>query len=344
MNSSATTLCSSTPEEVFVDTAEMCSLGRESAYNGPLPSSSSPSPPPEVEHVNLLPGRPADLRITTRGPVVFLAHSAILAFASDKLAHVVGSHLNFGGLTPVHLHESPEAVRAVLEWVYPHTSMRIEDFDTLEVALNISNKYDLDAMHSVLRDLLLTVFLHKDPIRVYSLATTHGFTALAREAARLSLGKVDFRREGMLEELKAGGVSVECAFRLVQYQFAWESALADVLLRTCSVGGEMLLTEEESGLLVCGECASRALGWEDAEGPLEVVGWQRLWAERVYLRLICTPFEECDDLFCPDYLSRVWDEGCEQCMVRLMRSQDALDDWLSRVRRVLSKRWTDIYG
>ncbi|KAG8778243.1 hypothetical protein FRC12_025078 [Ceratobasidium sp. 428] len=335
MNSSATTLRSSTPERVFVD------LRWEPGYS--LPCSVSPLPSPEVEHVNLLPGRPSDLRITTRGPVVLLAHRAILAFASDKLAHVVGSH-TLGGLTSVHLHESPEAVRVMLEWVYPHTSMRIEDFDTLEAALSMSNKYDLDAMHSVLRDLLLTVFLHKDPIRAFSLATAHGFTALAREAAHLSLGKVDFRREGMLDELKTGGVSVECAFRLVQYQFAWESALADVLLRTSSVGGEMLLTEEESGLLVCGECASRALGRENAEGPLEVVGWQRLWAERVYLRLICTPFEECDHLFCPDYLSRVWDEGCEQCILRLMRSQDVLDDWLSRVRRVLSKRWTDIYG
>ncbi|KAG8755162.1 hypothetical protein FRC12_010967 [Ceratobasidium sp. 428] len=343
MNSSATTLRSSTPEEVFVDTTEMCSLGRESVYCGPLPYSLSPSPSPEVEYVNILPGRPADLCITTRDPVVFLAHRAILAFASDKLAQAVGSH-TLGGLMPVHLPESPKAVRAMLEWIYPHTSMRIEDFDTLEAALLISQKYDLDAMREGLHNLLSTVFLHKDPIRAYSLATTHGFTVVSRKAAHLSLGKVDFRREGMLEELKAGGVSVECAFRLVQYQFAWESVLADVLLRTCSVGGEMLLTEEESGLLVCGECASRALGREDAEGPVEVVGWQRLWAERVYLRMICTPFEECDYLFCPDYLSRIWDEGCGQCMVRLMQSQDALDDWLSRVRRVLNKRWVDIYG
>ncbi|KAG9119502.1 hypothetical protein FRC07_005448 [Ceratobasidium sp. 392] len=315
----------------------MCSLGQEPPVECPPPSSLSPSPPPpnwsQIEHINLLPSRPADLRIITRDHTVFLAQRAVLSFASDKLACLAYSH-NLGGLTPIHLDEPTCAVRAMLEWIYPHTSMHIEDFDTLDAAFTISKTYDLDAMRRVLRDLLnqpdSLVNMRADPIRAYSLATSHGFIANAREAAQLAVGRVDFRKEWMLDELKERGVSVECAFRLVQYQFAWESALADVLLRLA--GDEMGLGEEERKVLACSECVTG------------VTVWQRAWGERVYLKLICTPFEECDYLFRPGYLTRIWDEGCEQCMVKIMRNQEALDDWLSRVHKVLRRKWEDIYG
>ncbi|KAG9079776.1 hypothetical protein FRC06_007483, partial [Ceratobasidium sp. 370] len=250
MNSSTSTFRSTTPDSVTGDTSTtMCSPGREVAH--PLPS--LPPPSPDFEHANLLPSRPADLLITTRDLTVLLAHQAMLAFASDKLANL----LEFdqpARLRSIHLDQSSGAVRTMLEWIYPHTSMSVGNFDALDAALAISKAYDLGAMHDALRGLLdqpnSPVHISVDPIRAYSLATTHGFTSYAQEAARLAIGKVDFRKEGLLEEFKTRGVSVECAFRLGQRQFAWESALADILLRTSVPSDKMVLTEEESQVLV----------------------------------------------------------------------------------------------
>ncbi|KAG8736788.1 hypothetical protein FRC10_008950 [Ceratobasidium sp. 414] len=347
MNSSASTLRSTTPESVVVDTSiEMCSLGAEVTHLCPPPSA-PPHRLQDFEHTNFLPGHPADLLITTRDLTVLLAHQAMLSFASDKLAGLVKFGQS-GRALSIHLDEPSGAVRTMLEWIYPHTSMHVGDFDALDTALAISKTYDLGTMHDALRGLLdqsnSPVHVSVDPIRAYSLAIIHGLTSHAREAARLAVGKVDFRKEGLLEEFTKSGVSVECAFRLAQKQFAWECALADVLLRTSVPGDKMVLTEEESQVLVCGECASCAPGREDAEGPLGMVGWQRIWAEKVYERLICTPLDECAYLFRPDYIPRIWREGCERCLVRLMGNQDMLDDWMSRVCRVLNRQWIDIFA
>ncbi|KAG9077320.1 hypothetical protein FS749_010804 [Ceratobasidium sp. UAMH 11750] len=183
MNSSASTLRSSTPEVIVDASVEMCSLGREVAHPYPLPS--SPSPPRRLQdfvHINFLPGHPADLLITTRDLTVLLAHRAILTFASDKLANLVKPGQP-GRILSVHLDEPPRAVRTMLEWIYPHTSMFIGTFDALDAALAISKAYDLGAMHDALRGLLdqsnSPVHISVDPIQAYSLATAHGFISHA---------------------------------------------------------------------------------------------------------------------------------------------------------------------
>ncbi|KAG9073703.1 hypothetical protein FRC06_011194 [Ceratobasidium sp. 370] len=284
----------------------------------------------------------ADLAIHTRDSQTLFAHRVMLSFASDKLESLV--HAAVAGV--VHLQDEPSgAVRALLEWVYPHTSMHIANFGALDAALSIAKKYQLDAMRDALRSMLRQpkspVNIRKDPILAYSVATAHGLSLDAQEAARLAVGVVDFRRMGVLEELTGRGVSVESAFRLAQGQFAWECALADGLLRTSTSSGEALILEErEWKRLVCAECAS----WDEDEGPTGMVQWQRNWAERAYERLICTPLEDCAYLFRPDYATRVWNEGCERCMIRLMLDQDTLDDWMSRVWHMMNRKWEEIFG
>ncbi|KAG8736787.1 hypothetical protein FRC10_008949 [Ceratobasidium sp. 414] len=288
----------------------------------------------DFEHPHFM-GRLADLTIHTRDSETFFAHRVVLLFASNKLENLVRAAV----LDEIHLQdESSGAVRSLLEWVYPHTSMHIPSFDALDAALSIAKKYQLDAMRDALRTMLRQpdspVNLRKDPILAYSIVTTHGLTSDAQEAARLAVGAVDFRRPRVLEELTERGVSVECAFRLAQKQFAWECALADGLLRTSTSSGENLILEEwEWKRLVCAECTS----WDEDEGPMGMVQWQRNWAERVYERLLCTPLEDY-------YVTRVWNEGCERCMIRLMRDQDMLDAWMSRVWKMVNRKWEEIFG
>ncbi|KAG9088262.1 hypothetical protein FS749_002319 [Ceratobasidium sp. UAMH 11750] len=296
----------------------------------------------DFECLDFLPGYLADLAIHTRDSKTLFAHRAVLAFASGPLANLIHASPNgmisFGG-------ESSGAVRALLEWVYPHTSMRIADFDALDGALGMAEKYQLGAMRDALRGLVYqpssAVNIRLHPVQAYGIAISHGFTSEAREAARLAVGKVDFRREGVLEELKSMGVGAEGAFRLMQRQLAWESVLADVLLGSsrpsCS---ELILEEREWNALVCPKCAS----WDEDNGPTEMVQWQRIWAEKVYERLVCTPLQDCAYVFRPDYVTRSWSEGCERCMIRLMRNQGVLDDWMGRVWEVLNQKWDGIFG
>ncbi|KAG8736785.1 hypothetical protein FRC10_008947 [Ceratobasidium sp. 414] len=295
----------------------------------------------DFKHSNFLLGRPADLIVHTRDLETFFAHRVVLAFTSEKLASLVRVSTNGA----IYFPEEPSgAVCSLLEWIYPHTSMRIANFGALDAALSIAKKYQLDAMRDALQSMLRQpdspVNLRKDPILAYSIATTHGLTSDAQEAARLAVGAVDFRRPRVLEELTERGVSVECAFRLVQKQFAWECALADGLLRTStSSGGNLILEEREWKRLVCAECTS----WAEDAGPMGMVQWQRNWAERVYERLLCTPLEDCVYLFRSDYVTRVWNGGCERCMIRLMRDQDMLDAWISRVWKMVNRKWEEIF-
>ncbi|KAG9088263.1 hypothetical protein FS749_002320 [Ceratobasidium sp. UAMH 11750] len=359
MNSTDSTLRSDTPcqSPSYSPNSLFTPLGAGS--RSPMYSPTSPSPsfvfscptpgwePAELEdfeHPNFLrfecPN--ADLVIHTRDSQTLYAHRVILLFASSSLQSLVLSAV----AGEIHLQdESSGAVRSLLEWVYPHTSMNIANFGALDAALSVAKKYQLDAMQGALRSMLhqpgSPVNLRKDPIRAYSIATAHGLTSDAQEAARLAVGVVDFRRAGVLEELTESGVSVECAFRLAQKQFAWECALADSLLRTStSSGEELILKGREWKRLVCVECVS----WDEVEGPMGLVQWQRNWAERVYERLVCTPLDDCAYMFRTEYVTRVWNEGCERCMIRLMRDQDMLNDWMDRVWKMVNRKWEQIFG
>ncbi|KAG9090430.1 hypothetical protein FRC07_012111 [Ceratobasidium sp. 392] len=218
--------------------------------------------------------------------------------------------------------------------------MRIPNFDVLDEALAIADEYKLGAMRDALGTLMTQkdspVYINKDPIRAYGIATRRGLDLKAQEAARQTVGKVDFKRGYLLGELRKRGVSVESAFALAQKHFAWESALADVLLRSVEA---LILEEEEWKVLVCAECVS----WKEVDGPAGLVEWQRNWIDRVYERLVCTPLDDCAYMFRPEYVARVWDEGCERCMIRLMRSQDPLDEWMARVWSRLQGEWEDIF-
>ncbi|KAG8713269.1 hypothetical protein FRC09_018909 [Ceratobasidium sp. 395] len=283
-----------------------------------------------------------DLCIFTQDRTKFVVYRTLLELASIKLAHLVKT--SFNDRVELWDDESPRAFRALLDWIYPQKLMHIPDYDTLYEALAIAKRYHLGAMRDALRSLLTqpdsAVNICNNPIRAYSIATTHALPSEARKAAQLALGKVDFRRDGALDDLKSRGVSVECAFKLAQRQFAWECALADCLLRANTVNGEELVLEEkEWKLLVCAECVS----WDEADRPAGLVGWQRSWIERVYERLICTPLDDCAYMFRPEYVTRVWDEGCERCMVRLMRHQRVLDGWMQKMWEMLESKWAAIF-
>ncbi|KAG9076054.1 hypothetical protein FS749_012218, partial [Ceratobasidium sp. UAMH 11750] len=223
MNSTDSTLRSSTqcPSPSYSPNSLFTPLGAGS--RSPMYSPTSPSPsfvfsprtpewvPAELqdfEHPNFLRfGRPnADLAIHTRDSQTLYAHRVMLLFASSSLESLVLSAIT----GEIHLQdESSGAVRSLLEWVYPHTSMNIANFGALDAALSIAKKYQLDAMRDALRFMLRQpgspINFRKDPIRAYSIATAHGLTSDAQEAARLAVGAVDFRQAGLLEELMEGG-------------------------------------------------------------------------------------------------------------------------------------------
>ncbi|KAG9119553.1 hypothetical protein FRC07_005372 [Ceratobasidium sp. 392] len=224
--------------------------------------------------------------------------------------------------------------------------MQIPDFGALSDAFVIANKYNLGAMRGALIDLLSQpnspVNIRNDPVMAYSIALTYGLSAEAQTASRLAIGKVDFRQEGVWDELKRKGVLLESATKLSQKQFAWEGALADCLLRApMASGGELLLKKQEWEMLECARC----VGWDGPrDGPTGLLKWQQLWAEKVYARLLCTPLNDCAYMFRPRYVIGMWSEGCEGCLVQLVKSQLVLDLWMDRVWKMLEKRWTGIFG
>ncbi|KAG8778246.1 hypothetical protein FRC12_025081 [Ceratobasidium sp. 428] len=282
-----------------------------------------------------------DLTIHAQDGRVFMADRAILELPSKRLADLVKAAIN----NTLYLSESSGAIRALLSWAYPQKTMHIEDFDTLDEALTIAKRYRLGPMLDALRSLLTQpdspVHMRIDPVRAYHIAVTHDLMSEAPSAAMLAVGKIDFRDASVLDELKfRGRVSVECAFKLAQRQLAWECALTDCLLRTTTESGEkMILEEGEWKELVCAECVS----WDEADGPSGLVEWQRNWAEKVFERLIHTPFEDCAHMFRPEYMTHVWSWGCERCMIRLMRNQNVLDAWMRKVWELLDSKWTAIF-
>ncbi|KAG8736786.1 hypothetical protein FRC10_008948 [Ceratobasidium sp. 414] len=225
----------------------------------------------DFKHSNFLFGRPTDLVIHTRDLETFFAHRAVLAFTSEKLASLVRASVNGVIYLP---EELPGAVCALLEW---------------------PKKYQLDAMRDALLSMLRQpgspVNISAHPVRTYGLATSHGLASEAQGAARLAVGKIDFRKEGELEELGSMGVSAVAAFWLMQRQLAWESALMDVLPGASTpscYSVALTLEEREWEVLVCAKCIS----WDKDDVPTGMVQWQRNWAERVYERLVCTPLKD----------------------------------------------------
>lgn len=314
----------------------------------------------------------ADVLICTSDGVDLYAHELILKLVSPEIRE----KLRTASLRPgaeerlcVAFARTGSVTRILLEHIYPHTTVQIKDFDALGEGLDVARTYEVGGLSELLKGMMRiegsSVHVSADPVRAYSIARTYGMGEEARMAARLAVGKVDFRKQrqsnigdsdhmdtdggsgGALEELQQRGVGIEHAYALMQKQFAWECVLTDVLLRTSHPDSSLFLTEEEAAVLVCADCRAKITRAPHDTGrydsPVGLVEWQRTWAERVHSLLLCTPFEECRDLFRPGCVVEIWDQGCEGCMVRLMKSQDLFDDWMSRVWRVLRRSWLTIF-
>lgn len=311
-----------------------------------------------------------DALVCTSDGVDLYAHQSILKLASSELRQKVESAAllpRSGGRVCVPFARTGSAVRTLLKYIYPHTTVNIESFEELLDGLDMAKKYKVDGLREMLRGLMRMegscVNLRVDPMRAYGIACTYGLEEEAKLAARLAVGKVDFRKQrsteagssdgmdadsaGVLQELHQKGVSLEHAFLLMQKQLSWECALTDVLLRSSHPDSILFLEKEEALVLVCGDCEAKAAHPQHVidryDFPVGLVEWQRIWAERVHSLLLSRPFDECRDLFRPECVVEIWDQGCEECMVRLMRNYDELDDWLSRVWRALNRNWLRIF-
>ncbi|QRW10944.1 hypothetical protein RhiLY_09943 [Ceratobasidium sp. AG-Ba] len=352
MCSVASTLRSASLEEMVVDGGcQTCMPGNEPPIIYSPASSPSPSPPPsdlkDFEYIGFLPGYPADLVILTRDESErWFAHRDILKFAkSEELVRLFRSPS-----TTVYLDVPSGAVRTLLEWVYPHTSMHITTFNALDAAFFISIVYKLDAMRDSLRALFdqpdCPVRISVDPICAYSVASKYGFRFDAREAAKLAIGAMDFMAPGALEKMARKGVSPECAFRLVQRQLAWERVLGNVLLKmpievddvwACDL--TTWVSDEDLRLMACGECVERA----EAGSLVRMADWQRRWAAGVHRRLACTPFEKCDNMFQVDYVARGFFRRCEGCLVHVIRNPQAAERWVKKIWKALRESWMQIF-
>lgn len=327
------------------------------------PVQEPPQPLPILKgfsHDLFIPGCRADILICTSDDVDLYAHESVLKLVSPEIREKLQTtsyRPGAGERLCVAFARNGSAIRILLEYIYPHTAVQIKDFKALDEGLDVARTYEVGGLRKLLRGLMRmegsSVHVSADPVRAYSIACTYGLGEEARMAARLAVGKVDFRKQrqpdvgdsdrmdtdegsgGALQELQQRGVSTEHAFALMQKQFAWECVLTDVLLRTSHPYNTLFLNEQEEVSLVCIDCQG---GF-----PGGLVEWQRIWAERVHSFLLCTPFEECTDLFRPRCVAEIWDRGCEKCMVRLMRNQELFDDWMSRVWRVLRRSWLSIF-
>lgn len=242
--------------EFLLEPPSSCYTELTGACSSPSSSADAFALPPSLQCT-------VDIVLKSRDGAEFRVHKTQLAIASPVfesmllMPYASGASLS-STCTPaiapsglplpvVDLSESADVIHLLLTCIYPvprplPTSLRL-----LSGALRAASKYDIPSALSTLRkDLSHPSFLSSDPLHVYGIACTHGFTPEALLSARATLGwticELVKHRDSMEDMLAADFV------QLLRMRVRIEAHMQAVL-NTLTVSGS--LARKQYGVPVC---------------------------------------------------------------------------------------------
>jgi hypothetical protein len=87
----------------------------------------------------------------------------------------------------VDLSEPSDVLKPFIQYLYPRSQPNITDLSMWAALYTIADKYTVEAVMELLRNMLIPRFLEKFPLRVYALASRWGFKEDAKTASRGTL-------------------------------------------------------------------------------------------------------------------------------------------------------------
>lgn len=139
----------------------------------------------------------------------FHVHRFILSLASPVFQAMFNLPQPTGppSQTPsINVPESSDVLQPFIQYLYPRSPPKISDISMWAALYAIADKYNVEMITDLLRDMLIPRFLESSPLRVYALASCWGLEEEAKIASTRTLTMdifKDFPREDA--ELMGGG-------------------------------------------------------------------------------------------------------------------------------------------
>ncbi|KAG9094245.1 hypothetical protein FS749_012831 [Ceratobasidium sp. UAMH 11750] len=286
-----------------------------------------------------------DLTLRSLDGVDFSVHSIVLSIASPVLADMfcIGTQK-----TTVDVAESSEMLSLMLNFIYPRPPPQISSFDTLETAIHIADKYQLEGMKHRLREKLLLkgspVSVFSDPLHALAFASVHGLAEEAKLAASLACESHDFHKvDDLMKLINAMPPIVAPVVKMIGVPSARIVILIDVLFQFHRQ--PMALMGDNCNHFMCSVCDKVYLDCARYGAP----EWQARWAHWVFQELKTRPISRCDDLFTAEFLVLAMNRGdvelpSKTCgchnRIRDSRFKPYFEIWAAGVRACLIDRLT----
>ena len=132
----------------------------------------------------------ADVILRSSDGKEFRVHRLILSLASpvfQGMFNLPQSTEPPSQIPSIDVPESSDILQPFIQYLYPQSPPKISDLSMWAALYTIADKYGVEAVMDPLRDMLVSRFLEKYPLRVYALASHWGFEEEARIASRSTL-------------------------------------------------------------------------------------------------------------------------------------------------------------
>ncbi|KAA1470199.1 hypothetical protein DENSPDRAFT_835932 [Dentipellis sp. KUC8613] len=160
-----------------------------------------------------------DLIIRSNDGVDFHVYKQIMTLASEIFAGMISLPQTTSTPTPqvVGVTENSTTVDMFLRLIYPVQNPRLDSVTRLHAVLEILHKYGVEGQDDVMK-YALRDFIKTQPEAVFALADRYGHADIAKEAARLTLGRSDIPGPLALNDEDLQLMTAKQYHQLLQFQ------------------------------------------------------------------------------------------------------------------------------
>jgi len=151
----------------------------------------------------------ADAILRSSDEKEFRVHRLILSLASPVFQGMFGLPQSTNPPTQIPSIDVPEhsdTLQPFIQYLYPRSHPKIPDISMWADLYTVADKYNVEMVTDLLRDMLIPRFLETSPLRVYALASYWGFEEEAKVASTKTLTMDIFKDPSRKDaELMGGG-------------------------------------------------------------------------------------------------------------------------------------------
>lgn len=244
-----------------------------------------------------------DLILQSTDGIDFSVHSILLSLASPVFSELLKS----GNQTEtIKFSENAEELALMLGFVYPKPTPIVSSMDSLNDAMRVANKYQLESMRARLREQLVLVnspvSVYNNPLGALCIASTYGFIAEAELSANIASKQCDLGTVADLKKLVDATPSPATAalVKLTGIPLVKTRVLMDVLFHF--ERSPMSLASNHIDAFICSNCRGSFKGYTRQSPP----EWQARWAHWIFGEISGRPISEWKQFFTPSSMSRAF--------------------------------------